>query len=251
MTEPIDELTVRTAFARLRAEESGAIRPPGVAAARRSVRRRRQVAAVATGVAALLLTTGTAAAWQLTADPAPGVTTVGQPGTPSPDAEPEPSTDPATPSGTAEPETSTGDSGDQLESHPLSRIASLVLDELVGEGAQYYTRVTGIVGGEDLAGAPSQPTPGGTKDLPTGTWRLTMVCGGQGEVVTMLILSGERIELTARCGSTYEEIAAGAASTTLELGEPLEVSFEMEGVPSDSVKATEKRIVQFALERVD
>src|SRR5690606_28862984 len=155
MNDPIDDLTVRTAFERLRADATATIHPPGVAAARRSVRRRRYAASAAGGLAALLLSSGAAAAlWWEAPDgtgPAPVVTAA------SPSAAPSPSTSraDAPPDGTA-----------------LAEMAWDALTGLVGDEARIFA-YGGLAVPDDL----DMPFPGDFELMPgmaPGRYRMTV-----------------------------------------------------------------------------
>ncbi|HEY8451442.1 MAG: hypothetical protein FWJ70_15530 [Micromonosporaceae bacterium] len=227
MTDPIDDLTVRTAFERLRADATATIHPPGVAAARRSVRRRRYAASAAGGLAALLLSSGAAAAlWWEAPDgtgPAPVVTAA------SPSAAPSPSTSraDAPPDGTA-----------------LAEMAWDALTGLVGDEARIFA-YGGLAVPDDL----DMPFPGDFELMPgmaPGRYRMTVVCGGDGKGIVTLTMGGESATATARCGTTPEEIAAGAATVAMERVGSENVSVEV-GYSSDDAPE-QSHVVLMALE---
>lgn len=234
MTDPIDDLTVRTAFQRLRADATTAIRPPGVAAAGRSVRRRRYAASAAGGLAALLvLSSGAAAAlwWQAPSGtgPAPVMTAAGPSTTPGPSAGP----------------------ADRLS---LMETTEAALNDLVGVDAMLVLYAPGSAGEQDHAlevrgKDPVGPPTDGQPDTSPGAYHVTVVCGGAGGEATATFTTGDRTAtVTATCATTAEEISAGAATTTVEAGDMADV---IAGLEMRADAPGGERVVMLALRPAD
>src|SRR5690606_29615716 len=79
-----------------------------------------------------------------------------------------------------------------------------------------------------------------------GRYRMTVVCGGDGKGIVTLTMGGESATATARCGTTPEGIAAGAATVAMERVGSENVSVEV-GYSSDDAPE-QSHVVLMALE---
>ncbi|MBX6357177.1 MAG: hypothetical protein IRZ05_15155 [Micromonosporaceae bacterium] len=211
MNDLSTDQTLRTAFAELRAAERSRIRPPGADAAHRTVRRRRRLAAAsATGGLTALVAIG-AGYLATTGEPAPVRAT----------------TDPA--SVTTEASAAPGARLPQ----ELTNITVNALGKLP-PGSRSL-----VIAGDSVSPAPRPSIELAAKP---GRFVLRLACGGDGTVTATVRTGSQVTTATARCATTTDAVAAGAAETPVVIADPGTAVINLPSTP-----AAGSRVVSAAL----